>query len=235
MPTKEEKYNEISSKRLKSLLAEEKITQKDLTKKIEEVTGSKVSQQHISQVIRGKVRLTEALAHDIAKVFPHKNLLYDWLMGEEDSPSITEKIVKNLQKTDFESNNLLLGLYCFLSSLDDYDIYLSPEKIPLYETVADDSNNTVIIQKNTHTIEEDVYFCRDLKEIGENLIQRENIIEKEYIIEHGEQAHTFPLYDMNMLLKQLLNVVEVFMKNYFEYPHSFYITKEGDVDKIPVV
>jgi len=235
MPTKEEKYNEKSSKRLKSLLAEEKITQKELTKKIEEATGSKVSQQHISQVIRGKVRLTEALAHDIAKVFPHKNLLYDWLMGEEDSPSIAEKIVKNMQKTDYESNNLLLGLYCFLSALDDYDIYISPEKIPLYETVADDSSNTVIIQKNTHTIEDDVCFDRELQAIGENLIHKENLIEKAYIIEHGEQAHTFPLYEMNLLLKQLLNVVEVFMKNYFEWPHSFIVTEEGNVERIPVV
>ena len=231
MTKNEQKYNKTGAYRLKSLLGEKKISQKQLTEMIKEATGSTISQQHISQVITGKVRLTEALAHDIARVFPEKNLLYEWLMGEVDHASIIESLVDSLQQADYEASTLLLGFTAFLE-LTDYEIYLLPSMHPIFETVSykSDNKNTAVKVTQKGIKPKASGNVMIIENNAPDIVDYLHNIKKRYLIKHGEEEYILSLEEMNLLLNRLFNLFEVYINDYFKKPVSFQVNDDGKLE-----
>lgn len=73
------KTNRAIGERLKQYLAENNLTQKELGRKIGR------SQQLISRFALGRVKLSWAIACEIAKLHPEKDKLAEWLMGESET------------------------------------------------------------------------------------------------------------------------------------------------------
>ena len=121
MSKKKEDINPKRGKRLKTLLKQENTTQEHLSDTIG------VSQQWISKVINGKAQLTERMAHDIAALYPEKNLLYKWLLCEEDYQSWIEKLYGGLAEAEEEQILLHRGFFAF-AALDGYEVTTLPKK-----------------------------------------------------------------------------------------------------------
>lgn len=117
MPKSKENINPETGKRLKKLLKESKITQKQLSKKI------KISQQRISDICTGRVNATENVLQKICNLKPFKNydLLKKWLRGDEVFKSTNEKILNEEVAQRYKGNLLLTGLDCFLN-LSGYEL-----------------------------------------------------------------------------------------------------------------
>lgn len=130
MPRTKEKINPERGKRLKRLLKEENLSQGKLSEKIH------ISQQYISQVVTGKAPLTDHIAYDTAKLFPEKNLLYKWLICEEEFESSLEKLYSELAKAGEEEAALYAGFYNF-AELAGFKIDIIPnaEKDPLKRAI----------------------------------------------------------------------------------------------------
>lgn len=102
-------------RRLKSLLAKSKVSQCFLAEKLGH------EPQHISNIVRGKRRLTPELAQRIVdEVFPATNV--EWLLHRSDCETIAEK-EKYAQKV-WEENHKTVLLYdkafrCFIDGIED--------------------------------------------------------------------------------------------------------------------
>lgn len=93
--------------RLKLLLSEHKMTQKDLAKQLG------YTEQHMSLLIKGERRLTEEAARNIVKQFP--DVCYEWLMGYDDFRSREEKFSYELDQA-FRSREMAQSLLDHLLS-----------------------------------------------------------------------------------------------------------------------
>ena len=120
MSKKKEKINPERGLRLKQLLRAENVSQAKLSEKIH------ISQQYISQISTGKAQLTEHIAQDVAKLFPEKDLLYKWLLCEEDYKSTLEALQSERAKIGAEENTLYSGFYNF-AKLAGYEIDIIPD------------------------------------------------------------------------------------------------------------
>lgn len=102
-------------RRLKSLLAKNKVSQCSLAEKL----GPEP--QHISNIVRGKRRLTPDLAQRIVdEVFPSINV--EWLLNRSDCETIEEK--ERYSQKVWEENHKAALLYdkafrCFIDGIED--------------------------------------------------------------------------------------------------------------------
>lgn len=101
MSKKKLEINTESASRLKSLLSEHKMTQKDLAGKLG------YTEQHMSLLVKGERRLTEEAARNIVKLFPE--VCYEWLMGIDDFRTREEKFSYELDQA-FKSGEMAQGL-----------------------------------------------------------------------------------------------------------------------------
>lgn len=76
MPVKAKQINRLRGERVKSLLSEHGMTQKELAEKIGYVP------EHLSFIVNGRRNLTEEAAHAISALFP--GVRFEWLMGFDD-------------------------------------------------------------------------------------------------------------------------------------------------------
>lgn len=76
MPVKTKQINPLRGERVKILLSEHCMTQKELAEKIG------YAPEHLSFIVNGRRNLTEDAAHAISKLFP--GIRFEWLMGFDD-------------------------------------------------------------------------------------------------------------------------------------------------------
>lgn len=100
MSRKKEDINPASGLRLKSLLAAKGITQKDFAAEFD------YTEQHISQIIKGKRRLTAEMARKVADEFDCR---YEWLMGYDDFKTLNERM-HAISETDYEARQLIMKI-----------------------------------------------------------------------------------------------------------------------------
>lgn len=147
--------------RLKKLLQEERITQRDLSEEIEKHSYRTLSQQRISDIINGRAPLLFEVADVISNLprFKDYDLLTKWLLCEEDYKNNTEKLLNAVAIADYEGNKLLQGLGCFLL-LANYKIDISyPEKLSFdnassIKNIVPDCFPTYTIKKDNQLIAE---------------------------------------------------------------------------------
>lgn len=104
--------------RLKQIISETGISQKELRKK----TG--VSQQAISAMVRGNANVTETTAKLVTGLFPQYSV--DWLMGNSDYKNESH-FVSELLRDAAKSNRLLSAGLSAFASLSGYEI--TPPKL----------------------------------------------------------------------------------------------------------
>ena len=109
--------------RLKKLLQEERITQRDLSEEIEKHSYRTLSQQRISDIINGRAPLLFEVADVISNLprFKDKDLLREWLLCEENFKSSDEKALNETIASRYEGDLLLTGISCFLN-LAGYEV-----------------------------------------------------------------------------------------------------------------
>ena len=109
--------------RLKKLLQEERITQRDLSEEIEKHSYRTLSQQRISDIVSGRAPLVYEVADVISNLprFKDKDLLRAWLLLEENFKSSDEKALNETIASRYEGDMLLTGLSCFLN-LAGYEV-----------------------------------------------------------------------------------------------------------------
>ena len=100
MARKKEEINPVSGLRLKSLLATKGITQKDFAAKLG------YTEQHISQIIKGKRRLTAEMAHKVAEEFSCR---FEWLMGYDDFETLNERL-HAISDADYEIRQSIMKI-----------------------------------------------------------------------------------------------------------------------------
>lgn len=100
MSRKKEDINPASGVRLKSLLAAKGMTQKEFAGKFN------YTEQHVSQIVKGKRRLTPEAAHKIADEFFCR---YEWLMGYDDFETVNDRI-HAISESDYESRQLIMKI-----------------------------------------------------------------------------------------------------------------------------
>lgn len=179
MPKTKQKINPETGKRLKKLLKEAKLTQKQLHRKI------KISQQRISDIITGRCALTENVASKICdlKNFKNYDLLKEWLYCEEDFKSNTEKLLNALAVAEYEGNKLLQGLGCFLL-LANYNIVVSyPEELSFdnaesIKNIVPDSFPTYTIRKGDQLVAE--LSQEEMISLGNKLFRLFEVYIKDY-------------------------------------------------------
>lgn len=112
------KHGEIDiecGRRLKSLLVKSKVTQCSLAEKLG------YEPQHISNIVRGKRRLTAELAQRIVdEVFP--NINFEWLLNRSECETIAEK--EEYPQKMWEDGQRASAFYdkifrCFIEGLED--------------------------------------------------------------------------------------------------------------------
>lgn len=88
MGRRKTEINPVRGERLKELLAENNITQKDLAEKIG------YSKEHISFVVVGKRNMPEEMAKIISRHFPY--VRFEWLMGYDNFKTEDDKAKHDL-------------------------------------------------------------------------------------------------------------------------------------------
>lgn len=151
MAKKKTPINPMQGKRLKKLLQEARITQKDLSEEITKHFGGdneRLSQQRISDIINGRAPLTIRVINLISDLprFDGKDLLKEWLLCEEQFTSSEEKILNEKMASRYEGDLLLTGVSCFLN-LSGYEVTTIEKK-----TGNDFELETIIIEKDNSTI-----------------------------------------------------------------------------------
>ena len=131
------KKTEINPKRaenVKKLIEAEKITQTELADRIH------MTQQNISRIVQMKQPLTEETAQDIISAFPEKGYRIEWLLGYDDFPTESERIIAHIREELTELNSENIGFvelaksrgYTVTDSMISKDgkrIELTPEKM----------------------------------------------------------------------------------------------------------
>lgn len=109
--------------RLKKLLQEERITQRDLSEEIEKHSYRTLSQQRISDIVSGRAPLVYEVADVISNLprFKNKDLLREWLLCETSFKSSDEKALNETIASRYEGDLLLTGISCFLN-LAGYEV-----------------------------------------------------------------------------------------------------------------
>ena len=109
--------NPIRGQRLKQLLSEQKMMQRELAEKIN------CTKEHISYIVRGKRNLTEEIAEKIILLFPH--VRFEWLMGFDDFESDFSKEVDAFGQwgKEEETRRKAVKALAFLSGYEIEDIY----------------------------------------------------------------------------------------------------------------
>lgn len=109
--------------RLKRLLQEENIKQRELSEEIEKYSYRTLSQQKISDIINGRAPLIFEVADVISNLprFKDKDLLREWLLCEENFKSSDEKALNETIASRYEGDMLLTGISCFLN-LAGYEV-----------------------------------------------------------------------------------------------------------------
>jgi len=100
MSRKKEEVNPASGLRLKSLLVANGTTQKDFAAKFG------YTEQHISQIIKGKRRLTSEMAHRVAEEFCCR---YEWLMGYDDFKTLNERM-HAISEAGYDTRQLIMKI-----------------------------------------------------------------------------------------------------------------------------
>ena len=96
MTKKKGEINPICGERLKTIIKDEKISQKVFAKHI------CCSPEHLSAIINGKKRLTEETAREVVKIFPEYRL--EWLLGFDECKTARDIWKKHCRETDEKIN-----------------------------------------------------------------------------------------------------------------------------------
>ena len=91
MSRKKTEINPIRAERVKKLIEWEGISQIDFAKKIFQ------TQQNVSRIINLKTALTEETAQDIISAFPEKGYRIEWLLGYDEFPTESERIIAHIR------------------------------------------------------------------------------------------------------------------------------------------
>lgn len=164
MGRKKVEINPIRGERLKMLLNENGVDQKELADKIG------YTKEHISYIINGRRNLTEDAAKLIVRHFPGTRI--EWLMGYDDFLTNYEKTWKpfmnELKKMQDKSTGRTVGLVHFLSG-SDYKIICNNEKSALsIEEMFEKQKNTAILKHGDQEVYLSLYDLSDLEnEISE--------------------------------------------------------------------
>ena len=123
MPKKKTIINPKQGERLKLLLKQSRLSQRDLSEEISAQSYRTLSQQRISDIICGRAPLTYEVADCISslKRYDGKDLLKSWLLCEENFQSTDEKIRNERIAERYEGDLLTTGLSCFLN-LSGYQV-----------------------------------------------------------------------------------------------------------------
>ncbi len=117
--------NPLWGERLKTLCDNEKITQKELSKRIF------LSQQTISKIINGKASLTMQTAREIIKNYPQYRI--EWLMGDSKYKNPAQQMLNVVSEMNSEGELLLHGLLSF-AEMTGYTIACNN---PISDTIED--------------------------------------------------------------------------------------------------
>lgn len=143
MSRKKVEINPIRGERLKMLLIENGVDQKELAEKIG------YTKEHISYIINGRRNLTEDAAQAIIKLFPGTRI--EWLMGYDEFKTNHEKnwkpFVDLINNGRDESDRLTRGLAYFLS-LSDYKIIYNDENPTTLEKFIEKHTKKIAILKH---------------------------------------------------------------------------------------
>lgn len=115
MSRKRTEINPVRGERLRQLLSEQGVDQKDLA---EEIGYTK---EHISYIINGKRNLTEDAARAIVQMFPPTR--FEWLMGYDGYKTETEKMLSEFNDFNNEWKTRLRAVRV-LAYLSGYNIEL---------------------------------------------------------------------------------------------------------------
>lgn len=134
MSRKKTEINPIRAERVKKLIEWEGISQIDFASRIFQ------TQQNVSRIINLKTALTEETAQDIISAFPEKGYRIEWLLGYDDFPTESERIIAHIREELTELNSENIGFvelaksrgYTVTDSMISKDgkrIELTPEKM----------------------------------------------------------------------------------------------------------
>lgn len=151
MPRKKKEINPKQGERLQTILKEQKISQKGLSKKIF------LSEKTISAMINGRSSLTHATAVALINLFPEAGYRYEWIMGYDDYKTNRDMFVSVIQDSQIEADLLYSGVLAFLR-LSGYDIS------PAYE-------NDGTLEGKIKSITAGYIISRDEKSITMDLLQ----------------------------------------------------------------
>lgn len=161
MSRKRVEVNPIRGERLKMLLIENGVDQKEFADKIG------YTKEHISYIINGRRNLTEDAAQAIIKLFPGTRI--EWLMGYDDFKTNHEKgwkpFVDSINKGRDESERLTKGLAYFLS-LSDYKIVyndIGKESMPVEEAIEWYTKKLVILKHGEREVYLSPFDLSDLE------------------------------------------------------------------------
>lgn len=126
MPRKKIKINPKQSERLKLILKEQDITQKELSKQIY------LSEKMISVIINGKASITYDTATKISDLFPDAGYRYQWLMGYDDHKTNRDLLISLIMNSGIEDELLYSGVAAFIK-LSGYAITFDCEKNEMAE------------------------------------------------------------------------------------------------------
>lgn len=113
---KNKELGKIRAKRIKELMAREKITQQ----KLAEMIGT--TQQRLCSNLKNGI-ITETRVNDIHEVFPQYNL--DWLLGHGEFATQRDKNIAVLTRSKNDSNTMLSALIG-LAKLSGFKVEVNP-------------------------------------------------------------------------------------------------------------
>ena len=126
MGRKKCEINKIRGERLRQLLSERGVDQKELARKIG------YTSEHLSYIVNGKRNLTEDAARSIVSLFPPTR--FEWLMGFDDYQTAAEKEVSEFNEFRSEWGARIHAVQ-MLAYLSGYSIELFSEDEHNVETI----------------------------------------------------------------------------------------------------
>lgn len=156
MGRKKVEVNPIRGQRLKLLLSEHKMEQKELAEKIN------YTKEHISYIITGQRNLTEDAAKKIVALFPPTR--FEWLMGFDNFRTENEKSLSLFNDWDTEWKQRLNSVRILA--------YLSGYEIELFEETEKKHN----IEEILHAVKEGYKIIKDGRIVAICPIERFNLL-----------------------------------------------------------
>ena len=149
MPRKKKEINPKQGERLQSILKEQKISQKYLSKKIH------LSEKTISAMINGRSSLTHATAVSLLDLFPEAGYRYEWIMGYDDFKTNRDMFVSVINDSQIESDLLYSGTLAFLR-LSGYNVSPAYESDGTIEGTVKAMTSGYVISRDGQSITMDI-------------------------------------------------------------------------------